>query len=308
MDAATLIRQFRLELPFHGYSPVTAHVSGFAVQAFLRSQPEPFPACFSYQNIVAYLTELRNGRPHHRAKSNREPSTVNAVLKALKRFADWAVSRELIPANPINGLRGLPERDRVILAPESPVVTRVLDAARAHGETRELQARNHALLTMLADIGMRANELLGIDIGDMDFRRRRVTLRKTKGGKERMAALNPKVVVALRAYLKLRRAAPGETAVFLSAQGQRMTYTALRNVLRKLCRQLGAKVSLHDFRRYALSGMWRLGMDELDLQGISGHEALKDLVPYIRAAVAERAVEKHREYSVLERVVATYPP
>jgi integrase len=297
--ADSLITEFRRELPFQGYAPTTAHVSGYHVQAFLRAQPEPFPACFTYQAVIAYLSELRSTPPRLRQKAQREASTVNNVMKSLKRFGDWAASRDLLPANPIASLRGLPESNRVFLAPPLETMATILAAAAEHGETEELQARNHALLSLLADVGMRAAEALGIDMADVDLEDNRLTLRKTKEDVERWAALNPPVVRSLRRYLALRRAMPGEHALFVDAHGRRMSYIALRNMLGKLRRKLELTLTPHDFRRFALTDMWGSGMDEMDVRAISGHTSARNLMPYIRAAVYKRAVKSHRRHSPL---------
>ena len=300
MPAHPLIAAFRRELPLTlRCADWTAEKSAYHVVAFARRQSAPLPDCLTREAVIEHVSWLASTPPRHRDGERRAASTVNEHLKGLKRFTRWAVGRGLMPSNPIADLKGLRNVRTVRLAPEPEVVRAILDAAKEHGPTAELQARNHALLAMLADIGMRASEALGIDVADLDFEREQLTLRKAKGSKERVVALNPDVIAALNEYLPLRRAAPDERALFVTVRGNRMRYPALRNMLLDIRKRLNINVTLHDHRRFVLSGMYGKGMGELALQGISGHENLADLRPYIVAAMAKRAVREHREYSML---------
>lgn len=310
MDCEQLVAEFRRELPFYlRCSEVTARKSAYQISKYFRLNPGSFPENFTRSQIIAYLSELSSTPPLQRSpgkgKGRREASTVNDVLKSLKRFAKWCVAREFIPADPTEKLKGLAESDRVILAPEIPVIVKLIRAAGGHGETPEIKARNQAIVYCLADTGARAAEALAMDLRDVWNGQQVVDkfVLRGKGAKERLAPIRDELQDVIGRYLRLRRPARGETALWVDMTGYRMSYVALRNMVRELCRVEGEKVNLHDFRRFYHTELWKAGISLIDGMAVSGHALEKDYRLYIRRAIQERAVEEARKRSPLAGVV-----
>jgi integrase/recombinase XerC len=75
---------------------------------------------------------------------------------------------------------------------------------RAAGQTRHgLARRNYALVTVLAETGLRVSELCGLRRDDLELRERsgQLRVRQGKGRKERVLPLNSNARRALRVYL-----------------------------------------------------------------------------------------------------------
>lgn len=124
-------------------------------------------------------------------------------------------------------------------------------------------ARDHAILQLLAETGLRAAELCALNLVDIDFDEGSVMIRHGKGGKDR--AINIVVddpdevdggaaLAALAEYLTHRRRqsrARGTTALFVTPQGKRLNCSALRQALRTLCVEAGIDGNRppHAFRR-----------------------------------------------------------
>ena len=307
-----IVEEFQRELPFYlRCTPVTAEKSAYQAARFLRHYSAPFPACFTRDNVVAYLSTMASTPPDKRKKAQREASTVNDVLKGLRRFARWAVAREHIEEDPTCGIKFLKVRDRVILAPEPVDVRKVLQFAREYGESPELAARNYAMFSLLADTGIRAEELLQLNLCDLFSRgrfARKLRIRGkgdgTSGKRDRFVPFTPRARSIMRPYLRLRRPLRGEEGLFVDYLGRRMTYPGLRNVLKRICDQTGEKIALHDFRRYAHTQYWLKGISLVDGMALSGHEATRDYKLYIRAAVMTRAVREGTKRSPLAEVLA----
>lgn len=308
MDIETLVDEFRTELPWQlSCSSTVAKSSAYSVRLFLRNQTVPFPECVTYQRIVAWLDHLAATPPRHRNKPKREASTVNGHLKALKRFTRWCVSRNHIETDPIAGLKGLPEQDRVIMAPKVETVATLLSVAKGFGSTPEMQARNFALICTLIDNGPRVGELVQMNVQDVideSGNLRKHCVIHGKGGKDRLMAMQPLVRTALEAYLPVRRARPDEHALWVTETGDRMVYSAFRNTLRRLCKKAGVSVNLHDFRRFAITNMWLDGIDQVSGMTLSGHTDVDVYMRYLRGGIAERALDKHEDHSPLEKVLS----
>ena len=108
-----------------------------------------------------------------------------------------------------------------------------------------------------------------------------VLIRQGKGRKPRMVFLGRKSIRAFRAYLHSRH--DSNPAMWVSIHGDRMTYAALRCLLRRRA-QLGKLTSIptpHDFRRAFALIMLRNGVDVFALQKLLGHSDLQVLRRYL---------------------------
>lgn len=308
LDVDQLVGQFRLELPWHlRCSAKVAQISADHVRLYLNGQSDPFPACLDYAHVMAWLQHLMSTPPRRRNKARREASTVNGHLKSLKRLSKWAVARGFIERDEIGHLKGLPEADRVILAPEVEEVVKILQVAASHGSNAEIKARNHAIICALVDIGPRANEMVTMDVEDVSDELGNVRDYATihgKGHKDRLVALNPLVKCGIEAYLRLRRPQGNEHALWLTESGQRMGYVAFRGIVQRITEKAGVKVALHDFRRFALSQMWAQGIDQINGMILSGHTNPHIYMRYIRGAMQRRALQEHGTHSPLAEALA----
>ena len=165
--------------------------------------------------------------------------------------------------------------------------------------------RNFALILFLLDTGARASECIGVDLSDVDWERRRVLIRHSKGGKERWVGLGEQAATALRDYVRRFRAG-GEGALFLTSAGQRM---ASAGTLEVLLRRLGARVGVkkvhpHRFRHTFATWAIESGAREIDVQMLLGHADLTMTQRYARAYTSEQAVRAHAELSPVARLNA----
>src|SRR6185312_12060068 len=67
--------------------------------------------------------------------------------------------------------------------------------------------RDRALVTLFAETGMRASEMLGLSIGDVDLSTTTAHVRRGKGGKGRRVKFSASCAATLDRYLRARRAA-----------------------------------------------------------------------------------------------------
>ena len=134
---------------------------------------------------------------------------------------------------------------------------------------------------MLLDTGLRASELLGLQVGDFDVHSGRLMVEKGKGGKQRVVFLGVKARKGLLHHLVATN--PGSaTHIFLSERGGKLTYFGLAQMIRRRCKRAGVQpVSPHSFRRaFALASL-RGGMDVYSLQKLMGHSDLSTLRRYL---------------------------
>lgn len=141
--------------------------------------------------------------------------------------------------------------------------------------------RDKAILKTLLDTGVRANELCGIRLEDINLIENSIFILMGKGRKPRYVFFGKSTKKQIRKYLKYR----GNQGIYLftNRSGDKLIYTALRQILRRLCTKAEIKdISLHDFRRAFCLECLRKGIDLLTISRLMGHTTLQLLSRYAR--------------------------
>jgi site-specific recombinase XerD len=233
---------------------------------------EPLAASFLHVNEYARdlesTVDARSGRP-------LTPATVARRLSGLSSWYDFLVKLRAVAANPVDGA----DRPRVgrdhsaTLGLAAAEVDALLAAADA--DEGPQAARHRAMLALLADLGLRVGELVGLDVTDLGRERGHRTIRFIgKGGKPRRRALAPGTAAALDAYLAVRPG-PAEGPLFITTSGARVDRHAVFRLVRRLARSAGipawANLSPHSLRHAFATTARDEGVPLEDVQDAMGH-------------------------------------
>jgi site-specific recombinase XerD len=150
-----------------------------------------------------------------------------------------------------------------------------------------LEVRDRALFEIAYSCGLRADELVNLDAGDLDFDSE--TVRTTgKGNKTRVLPIGEPAQRALRRYLETARPAlatpRGEPALFLSKRGRRLSSSDVRRRLAKWVREaaVAGAVSPHTLRHSFATHMLEGGADLRSIQELLGHSSVSTTQVYTR--------------------------
>jgi integrase/recombinase XerC len=217
-----------------------------------------------------------------REETGHNPGGVHMHFRVVKTFLRW-YEREEEPSgwnNPIKKVKAPKLPEKVLEPADLGDVAAMLKACREH----RLGERDKALLLTLLDTGLRANELTSLDLADLDAYTGTMMVRHGKGGKTRSVFLGEKARRAVRAYLKTRQTEAGP--LFITETSGRLTYSGLRQIIRRCAERAGVKEPpLHAFRRAFALNMLRNGCDLLTLQRLMGHADLSLLRRYAKQTV-----------------------
>jgi len=148
--------------------------------------------------------------------------------------------------------------------------------------------RDKAALELLYATGMRAAELVGLNIEALDFGAETVKV-KGKGDKERIIPVGRCAIKALTRYLGVReeKVKPGVEAVFLNRFGKRLSDRALREKLNKYLKLVNIhKVSgPHSLRHSFATHLLNRGADIRSVQELLGHERLSTTQVYTHLSI-----------------------
>jgi site-specific recombinase XerD len=271
----------------------------------LRAQPKSPQTLRSYRlSVAAYLDFCSDqGIAQELTKSNvtawlasldnSEASTVRLRLTALKLFARWLADEEGFDVDPILTLKAPQLDQRSVPDLSEEEVRRLLKAC---GGTDLRDKRDKAILTMLAETGVRAAELLALDIVDIDVQNCTVHVVRGKGGKGRRVRFSPGCAAVLDRYIRSRRSAghPSDKGpLWVSVRGSRLSYTGLVTTLKGRAKIAGvANFHVHRLRHTAAVRWLRSGGTETGLMAHAGWSNNAMVGRYAKAASEQLAAEE----------------
>jgi site-specific recombinase XerD len=213
-----------------------------------------------------------------------EATSVARKLAALRSLFRTLREHGRIAHNPVE-LMPSPKRGRklprVLTAEE---VTTLLDRIPA---ATPLDLRDRAIFELAYACGLRAEELVQLDVGSVDYEGEEVRV-EGKGSKTRIVPAGEPALRALARYVERARPAlsdgRGEQALFLSKSGRRLSTSDVRRRLRLQLRRaaLQGGVSPHTLRHSFATHLLEGGADLRVIQELLGHASLSTTQTYTR--------------------------
>ncbi|MCC6376116.1 MAG: tyrosine recombinase XerC [Microbacteriaceae bacterium] len=232
------------------------------------------------------------------AGRNLAKSTLARRIAAMRSFTAWAKTAGLIEADPGLRLR-TPKPDQHL----PRVLTRnqiddLLSSLSLLAETGDpISIRNHAIVELLYASALRVSELVGLDLGSIDFER--LTIRVLgKGSKERVVPFGLPAKDALTNYIDSARPKLLErstNAVFLGTRGQRLGVRSVYQLIAELLSDIpgSGPSGPHALRHTAATHLLDGGADLRTVQEMLGHSNLGTTQIYTHVS-AERLKESYR--------------
>ena len=159
-------------------------------------------------------------------------TSINRRLSALRSFYRFALTRKLVDKDPVHGVTG-PKKGRSLpqFLKENEM-DRLLDA-ESWTESFE-DVRDRTVIMTFYETGIRLSELIGLDDSMVDFSNRQLKV-TGKRNKQRVIPFGEELLATLRDYMKRRDKEVNRQseALFVSAKGQRMTSSQVREAVRK---------------------------------------------------------------------------
>jgi len=275
-----LVESFLVDRRAQGLSPETISFYRKKISYFLR---------FCDGQAVTQISQITSDlirRYMLQLAGTHNEGGLHACFRPLRTFLYWVESEEVMPLDWKNPIRRV-KAPRLSVEPLDPVSMEDVGALLAACGVGFSGTRDTAIILALLDTGARAREFLNLNLEDLDLAAGSALIRKGKGRKPRMVFLGRKSRRAIRAYLRHRH--DTNPALWLTDEGDRMTYAALRGVVRRRSQDAGLKhePSIHDFRRSFALNMLRGGADVFALQRLMGHADLQVLRRYLAQTDAD---------------------
>ncbi|KHF40732.1 tyrosine-type recombinase/integrase [Halalkalibacter okhensis] len=231
----------------------------------------------------------------HKQKTGLQPQSIQSMAKIMTAFFNWCVEEEYLKVNPM---------DKVVL-PKVPkrvltgfTVEEVLKMIDSFSYKSYLEARNKAIIAMLADCGLRSMEIRGlknVDVGE-------TILVNGKGNKQRFAVVSPTLKRILIRYERLRKQYFEDRLIrsdnyFLTYQGEGMSHIALYNVIKEAGKRAeveNVRCSPHTFRHFYATQSINSGtnLDIFSLSKLLGHSEIQTTQRYLQSMTDAQLLDK----------------
>jgi integrase/recombinase XerD len=227
--------------------------------------------------------QTRWGRP-------LKPTSLNGFLADLRTFLRFLAARGYVQ-------RSLADAVQLVRVPKL-----LPQSVLTHAQVKKILSRiptgrpdgfrDRAMLELLYSSGVRASELVGLNLADVDLKNR-TALVTGKGEKQRIVPLGRTAARHLESYLVAVRPYlvhdPALQAVFLDHFGCRLSYPVLLKRVHRYADELGFEtvITPHTFRRSCATELIRGGANIYHVKELMGHETLNTLRHYTRLTILD---------------------
>jgi integrase/recombinase XerD len=212
---------------------------------------------------------------------------INRNIVCYKCYFRYCMEEGYINRNPMDKIKKQKEAVRLIETFTNDEVARLLKVFRG---ANFLDIRNHFILVLLFDTGIRNSELCDLKVSDVRETYIRII---GKGNKERHVPITPSINKDLVRYMRVRNEYIKDKVryqteyLLLSQKGRRLTPEALEYIMKKAGEaakiKSGVRVSPHTCRHFYAQSQLKNGCDLYTVSKLLGHSKVETTKRYLQS-------------------------
>lgn len=240
------------------------------------------PKEITIEDVDKLHEEISLNRPY-------EKDTIFAYISILRKFLRYIENRT---ADKIK----LPSKTRH-LPPEKEIWLLVEEEKAIIQKSKEMNIRAYAIVKLLLSSGIRAGELINIDITDINWEDNTIHIKHGKGDKSRYVCFDTETREALNDYLIARiKPRTDKNALFTSHQQKRISYEIINKIVKECAIQAGITkpITPHKLRHTFITNVIEKTMDIPLAQKLAGHTEIATTMRYHHTQ-HETIVAKYKE-------------
>jgi integrase/recombinase XerD len=294
-----------------GYAPTTVYYAPLHVRELLHhleSKEIKNIKELDNKHIKAHYAKLKE-RAHKKRGGALSNNHLNKHIQAIKKFTDYLrqVGRLELAASPLRN--EATDTERITVLSEEEVQQLFAATHKPYdtsinlptGRVEAMQSRDRAMLAIYYGCGLRRTEGVSVNVGDIDFDKALVHVRKGKNYKERFVPIGKAALKHLQEYVYDHRPelllSTKLEALFVSQQGTRMQGQSLILRLKHLQHktenaELSEKeIGLHTLRHSIATHLLSAGMKLESISRFLGHSSLEStqIYTHLSAGVLTKA-------------------
>lgn len=213
----------------------------------------------------------------------RSPTTISRNLASVRCFYKFLMYKGMVDHNPAKSIKaGKAEKKlpQVLQADEIDLLLAQPDITEPKG------CRDKAMLELLYATGIRASELINLDVNDINLRSGVLYCRGNKG--VRTIPVYPSAVVAVSDYIFRMRGLltgpDGGNALFVNLNGGRLTRQGFWKIVKSYATEAGItkEITPHTIRHSFALHLLENGASVKDIQTMMGHADISSTQVYVQ--------------------------
>ena len=220
-------------------------------------------------------------------------SSVARKLAAIKSFCKFLEKNKILKINPALSIKTPKTEKRIPSFLSEEEMIKMLDSLQLK---TDLDIRNRAILELMYATGIRASELVNLDISMLDLTSGLLRV-YGKGKKERILPVAKTAYEFLNRYLSEVRGYE-KGALFFSKTGKRLLQRDLQRIVKKSIEKVATlnQMSPHTLRHTFATHLLNRGANLRAVQELLGHESLSTTQIYTHVSVEKLKEEYKRTH------------
>lgn len=265
-----LIQDYLDRLKLKNFSEHTLRCYGLDLRQAEASIGKPL-ATASNEELEAYIAGL--------GRKGMKGTTVRRKQASLRGFFNHCIRAKVVVVDPTGNFEPPKVEDRLPIYLNAAQVQSLLDSLR---EDSPAARREAAIVKCLYYTGMRAGELVGLNIEDLfiDERELRVF---GKGRRERMLPISDALALAIAAWLEVHPSGKGPLFVSLQNHHRRLSYDSVYKIVKGVMARAGLgnrKFSCHKLRHTFATRLINRKVSIDKIQKLLGHRRIDTTTIY----------------------------
>ncbi len=307
-----LEQSFKEWLDVLGYAPVSVYTMPLHVREllhYLEGKGINNIKELDTKHIRSYYNKLKE-RSNTRFGGGLSNNHLNKHIQALRKFTDYLrqVGRLTLPELPIKNEEADAKQIPVLTEEEIQLLFKATYKAPARKsnlndkQVEAMQARERAMLAIFYGCGLRRNEAVNVNVGDINFDQSLLHVRNGKNYKERFVPINKTSLKYLQDYIydhrpEILQGSKSE-ALFISMKVRRMNGQTMLLRLKYLQHQtenadlIEKEIGLHTLRHSIATHLLQAGMQLESIARFLGHGSLESTQIYTHLAGVEQKKEQ----------------
>jgi len=267
---------------------------------------------FAYENIREMLREYK--------KSELSPNYIQVLVTSLNSFLRFLIAEKHLPlddfTSQLNQLRpkkkfvlyetlSIGEIEKLINPPPRKNNYNVFGKPHLYPKYKKCDEMWSLLLEFLAKTGCRPGEVIGLNVGDLNFGTDEFIIRETKTDEQRIVPIPPDMPAKMRAWIEGRGKIPPSSPLFITMHfartrpNSRIGESMINKIIRERAKRAGLHVDkrfhAHSFRHSFVTEMLRQDVAISKVQRIVGHRKVDTTMIYTHMVVDDlrQAMLKH---------------
>ena len=252
----TILKQ---EMNLRGFSQSTVGSYIYYVENFLGFIKKS-PKEVNSSDIKLYLEKI--------IKEGKSSSTLNTAYSALQFYFEKVLRRKFFVNIP-----------RVKKAKKLPVVLTREEVLAILGAITNV--KHKLILALMYSSGLRVSEVVDLKVCDLDLESQLLTVRQSKGNKDRTTVISDKMVDVMKKYLANK---DGGELVFSSDRGGPLTTRTVQSIFHEALHKTGIKkdATCHSLRHSFATHLLESGTDIRYIQELLGHNSVQTTQIYTK--------------------------